>query len=200
LPSSPLTHSLTHSLRSPSPQELEDTLSPLDSSDPYLLQKYYAIVADETAPYSSPITLGDLDTLHVVIWLNGNDHPSERERDDEIVVRENESGIEVMSSDYTTCLTNHGIGINSRSHPDFASKMGSLKMGSHSRCDDQVHEFLGQSANRLVIFGPGISFLFTSGGERTEFEKTDSVEFTERMVVGVVYVFTREGARGGGTN
>jgi hypothetical protein len=128
-----------------------------------------------------------MDTLHVVLWLNGNEDPADSEKESE----EMQSGIEIMSSDYTTCLMNHGIGINLRSHPDFASKMGSLKMGSHTRCDDQVHEFLGQRRNRLVIFGPGISFVFTSGGDRTEFESADSMGFSDRMVVGLVYVFTR---------
>lgn len=123
-----------------------------------------------------------------MVWLNGN--TTETTEGDSSGV----NGMEVMSSDYTTCLLNIGIAINTRSHPDFASKMGSLKIGSHSRCDEQVHEFLGQKQNRLVILGPGISFLFLSGNTEGMFE--DNLKFSDRMVVGLVYVFTRAQVNG----
>jgi hypothetical protein len=124
----------------------------------------------------------------VVLWLNGNTiDPAADDENGE----GNGNGIEVMSSEYTSCLLNIGIGINTRSHPDFASKMGSLKIGSHSRCEEQVHELLGQRQNRLVIFGPGISFLFLSEGQSQGQERNQEMKFAERMVVGLVYVFSR---------
>lgn len=96
-----------------------------------------------------------------------------------------------MAIDYTTCLMNHGIGINSRAHPDFATKLGSLKLGLQSRCNDQVHEFLEHKRNRVVIFGPGISFSFTSVPPPMTTISDQPSEFPNRILFPLVYVFSR---------
>lgn len=172
----------------------------MNSPEPYLLEKYYAVAVNQSTSYSGPITLGmddklhviehsslvgDSDYIHVVIWLNGN--TTESSHGDE----EGNSGIEVMSSDYTSCMINLGIGINARSHPDFASKMGSLKIGILPSCEEFVHEFLGQKYNRLVIFGPGISFRFTSGSTSPSEINHEDANLSDEIIVGVVYVFKR---------
>lgn len=98
-----------------------------------------------------------------------------------------------MAIDYTTCLMNHGIGINSRAHPDFATKLGSLKLGLQLRCSDQVHEFLEHKSNRVIIFGPGISFSFTSTSSTPSVNNflDHPSEFSNRVLLPLVYVFSR---------
>lgn len=135
--------------------------------------------------YLNDLELGDSDYIHVVLWLNGNSTESNQGED------EGDSGIEVMSTDYTSCMINLGIGINPRSHSDFASKMGSLKIGKLSPCNEFVHELLGQKYNRLVIFGPGISFRFISGSTTPDINQDDELKLSEQILVGLVYVFKR---------
>lgn len=149
-----------------------------------MLIKYFAVALDQTTDYLSPIILGNSDIIHVVVWLNGN---TTETAEGEV---EGNIGVEIMSVDYTTCLMNHGIGVNSRAHPDFATKLGSLKLGLQLRCNDQIHEFLEHKRNRVIIFGPGISFSFTPDSSKLTPSKNPS-DFSNQVLFPLVYVFSR---------
>mmetsp|Transcript_25503 Transcript_25503/g.37637 ORF Transcript_25503/g.37637 Transcript_25503/m.37637 type:complete len:1617 (-) Transcript_25503:131-4981(-) len=160
-------------------QAFESVISPSDSNS-YHLKKYYAVALDGSAEGVSSLSMGEPEDIHVIVWLNGEtsdaiDDSQDNEHD----------GLVVLSVDYTACLQNHGMRVNERTHPDFASRMGSLNAGLTKFCPLHSSETIPQKSNRVTILAPGRSHLFKSVGSYSQ-----DGSFDENIILALVYVFS----------
>jgi hypothetical protein len=124
------------------------------------------------------------DDIHVVVWVNGNATTSDD--DDQL---NHGSGMLVLSSQYTECLQNNGVNMNIRTHGDFASRMGSLRVNILSMCFTHSFELIPQKSNRLVVVAPGQSFCFMTSRNG---DVTPETTFENRIVLALVYVFSKK--------
>lgn len=120
----------------------------------------------------------------MVVWLNGN--TTTTDDDDQT---KHGSGMLVLSSRYTECLQSHGLSMNTRTHSDFASRMGSLRVNILSVCSVHSFELIPQKSNRLTVIAPGQSFCFMASKND---EVTPNSNFDGRIVLALVYVFSKQ--------
>lgn len=176
-----------------------------DGTSRYLLRRYYAVAVDTSVDTLSAVSMSkhpshfrhctfphivagaaSSDDLHVVLWLNGNTSIPENENEGSPA-----SGLLVLSDDYTNCLRNFGVSINSRTHNDFASRMGTLRVNILNMCSMYSYELIAQKSNRITIIAPGQAFCFLSSPDDVVPQEKSPVSFDRRVVVAVVYVFSR---------